>query len=43
MKQKKIKIKIPKIDINTFSINEMKIDDKWIDLYFPKESVKKPH
>lgn len=38
---KKLKIKVPKVDMNTFNPDNMIIDEKWADLYNPKLKNKK--
>lgn len=41
MKQKKTKIKVSQVDIKTFTTDNMVIDEKWLDLYQPKNIDKR--
>lgn len=41
MKQKKTKVKVSQVDIKTFTIDNMVIDEKWLDLYQPKNIDKR--
>ena len=41
MKQKKTKIKVSQVDIKIFTIDNMIIDEKWLDLYRPKNTDKR--